>query len=281
MAMTELQEKVKSKIEKDFKIDFGGHLRIWDKDFQGRLRSDVFRNIILRELSFFWGFFLPQEKLEEILAGCPVHLNHVSLPCFMSHCGECGMPLKAELKEDTVFIRGPEGKSCPHPNGMPAYDFEISVPSGKLVVANDLRRYFKKPKWKDEEELLELSCNFGMKQESLAWASQGMAHAFVGNTCPSVYQVRKKPGKYIIAVDAYTEDDEMLEPRGIWLADICTDLWWYSLADESLLKSRKYRGKDPVIEVPPGTYRFTHRFHLCDEGRTKPQTYTTFELVKP
>lgn len=204
-----------------------------------------------------------------------------------SKCGECGEELVLTYDGKTITLRDTAGRVCPNPEGMPEYTFEIPVPSGRLVVTDNLFNFFP-----DVEPRIHDSCkyNTGCRQISEACASLGLAHGMVGNTCPGVY--RHPSDKYTVSVGGYDpnleeengydpnlEEENYIEPPKEYLARIGTDLWWYCMADEDMLKGRGYKGGEDVIVVKPGWYRFTHRYHQVRD-LPRPSDFATFEWVR-
>lgn len=189
-----------------------------------------------------------------------------------------------------------KGEKCPFEDGIPLTEWELNVPSGKLVVANDLRSIFPLP----DEESFDIDGAFGCRQTSLEYAANGLSHAFVGNTCPGVFKLEKD--SYKIAntpAEEFWNGKEYIEikPRipfeGEEVAQICTDLWWYSICDKEEFDRRckrfKIDEKDlsaKVIAVKPGVYKFLHneeaRMENEDEADhfRKECIYTKFEWVR-
>lgn len=169
-------------------------------------------------------------------------------------CGTCAGKLDFTLTDEAVIVKEP----CPYPDGITTV-INLEVPSGKLIVTDDLRPVYN---W-DDNDIADYNTALGQHQAILAMAAQGCAYGPVGNTCPSLYQTGDDA--YVIASLEYDEDtDEAILPSG-WkeLAGVCTDLWAYSIADFDHWVSR---GGDSgsldwtlsSVEVPAGTYQFTH-----------------------
>jgi hypothetical protein len=157
---------------------------------------------------------------------------------------------------------------------MPPYSFEINIPSGRLVIANDLREFFPKL-----EKTQSLNDNVGTRVRSLALASLNLAHGFVGNSCPGIFRIT--PGLLEIGTDGHLDTEEVPH-EGERLGYVCTDLWWYSLADLAEVEARGYprREQDTIVEVPRGRYRITHMYHTFDEDiSTVAQTFARIEHV--
>lgn len=126
------------------------------------------------------------------------------------------------------------------------YSFELAVPSGELICANDLRDAF-------PEVSYYVNHHIGIKNTVRDYAKFGMYHPFVGNSCPSV--VKRRNGTI-----------EIGDFRGT--NSICTDLWWASITDKQMLEKNctrknidcnKFLEQNThfVIKVKPGLYRCT------------------------
>lgn len=181
------------------------------------------------------------------------------------------------------------GTPCPFPNGLPPVEWELNVPSGKLVVANDLRALFPLPGGED----FDINSETGCQQTSRAYSENGLSHAFVGNTCPGVYRCEKgfkianPPSEEKWDGKAYVE----VVPRPVFegerVTGICTDLWWYSICDYDEFKRRckhfKRKASDfhvETVEVKPGVYRFRHNARDSDDDYEAEIIYSTFEWVR-
>jgi len=142
----------------------------------------------------------------------------------------------------------------------------INIPSGKLICANDLREEFPLSGRED----FNVNETVGIKQTIEAYAKVGMFHGFCGNSCPGLYL---DGNKLTIASLAY--DDEKDEPiddgsLGKEVGSICTDLWWYSVADydEFIARGGKVDKRwDTVVDVEPGRYVLTHNLERKDDWK--------------
>lgn len=209
-------------------------------------------------------------------------------------CGLCGADdLLVETNGKAVRIAG---DFCPYSDGFPVTEWEMNVPSGKLVVANDLRVLFPLPEGDDDIE--SINTTLGCHQTTLAYAAVGMAHGSVGNSCPSVYKLPKGQGYSIGTVSGVSRGARQV-------TRICTDLWWYSICDKDefdrrcqkfsdQIVKRKRKGskvpaEDPVkvalehwaceiVDVEPGVYRFRHDYNI-DRNEYK-VVFTRFERVR-
>lgn len=202
-------------------------------------------------------------------------------------CGYCGAEdFKLTTDGQVLYLTD---SPCPFPAGLPPTEWELNVPSGKLVVANDLRRLF------PINEDFDVNKTLGRRQTALAYAATGMSHASVGNTCPGVF--RCKGDTYKIANepsedrwDAATEEWVAVDPpvmfEGERVAGICTDLWWYSMCDHDEFERRCKRfEEDPeqfradVIDIKPGVYRFRHNEEVDDDAEGE-RLYAQFDWVR-
>jgi hypothetical protein len=149
----------------------------------------------------------------------------------------------------------------------------LRVPSGQVIVTDDLRPVYD---W-DGDSVADYNTALGQHQAIEAMAAQGCAYGPVGNSCPGLY--RTGPDRYVIASPGWDGDgDEEIIPEG-WerLASVITDLWAYSVADYGDWVAR---GGDPagldwadtVVDVTPGTYRFTHHTGEASFDRDAPGT---------
>lgn len=126
----------------------------------------------------------------------------------------------------------------------------INIPSGKLAFGNDFREQF------DPLDTFnyDVNADVGIKNTIEDYSKLNLAHGFVGNTCPRVY----RNGDIIHILDSSVEDAASVP--GEKVGSICTDLWWYSMAD---YEEYVAKGGDPdvdYIEVTPGRYVLSHAF---------------------
>lgn len=202
-----------------------------------------------------------------------------------SYCGENDF----ETETNGLMVRI-TGAPCRYPDGLPPNEWELNVPSGRLVVANDLRRIFPLP----DDESHDINTTAGCRQTTLDYAANGLSHAFVSNTCPGVYEC--PDGSFKIANEPSDERWNgkkyvKVRPRpkfvGERRAGICTDLWWYSICDHDEYERRrkhfKHKAKDfnvEIIDVKPGVYRFQHDDDACRHDGPQECIYTTFAWVR-
>jgi len=291
----ELRMKVENKLKASkLDVDLRGHWK--NGSILGRV--DEFKKSIANGI-FLFGARASDDDLRDLLKALTskkglrrwINLG-ASMAGFSDGCGYCGTR-RFTLETNGKKIRF-SGKDCPLPKGFEPNEWELNVPSGKIVVANDLRKWFPLPEGDDEIE--SVNGVLGCRKTSWAYAAIGMSHASVGNTCPNVYRMAE--GKYKIANEPPDEywDGKNYVPykrrpkfEGEKIANICTDLWWYSLCDleEFDRRAKRFKGslKDAratVIDVKPGVYRFRHDDEARnDDGRAGRETlFATFEWVR-
>jgi hypothetical protein len=209
-----------------------------------------------------------------------------------AECPNCTVKLTVTTNGEVVRI----GQPCPRPEGVDITEFEINVPSGKLIVANDLR------------DLFPISCDYdinrtiGCHMTTLDYAAGGLAHGYVGNSCPS-FRKGVTENTFVIAnigtgfrIDPKTYEETKLDPpptfeAGRSLTTICTDLWWYSICDAAEFDRRcawkKLKPKTvkashdcDTVKVKPGVYRFRHNNIRQDDLSGQPTYYTRIEWVR-
>ena len=171
-------------------------------------------------------------------------------------CGWCGV--LRDLKIDGDTVRPPE--PCPIPDGVTTVT-RLAVPSGKIVVYDDLREFYTLPG--KEEDYADYNTALGQHQVVEAYATVGLAYGPVSNTCPGLY--RTGEDTYTFASPDYDEDkgDRVLPDGWTHLAWVVTDLWAYCVADlddfrskGGVLDTNRYNGPE-VVDVRPGTYEVT------------------------
>lgn len=181
----------------------------------------------------------------------------------LMECSKCG-------EAPTFSFNGKEvlATPCKYAKGVPPFTFFLNIPSGKLVIENDLREQFRC------FSNFNVNTTEGQKLTTEYYATLGLAHGFVGNSCPSLYKINAKT--YTIGVKAPKTNAKKI-------TTICTDLWWYSLCDYNELSRRT---KDieafTYVDVVPGVYKFSHLYHKLDKTKSDRlnSTYTKIERVR-
>ena len=210
----------------------------------------------------------------------------------LNRCYKCSGEIEFELDLKTKTATATT--ECKHANGFGPYSVEMDIPSGKLVIANDLRQFI------DVAADYDVNYEEGCKRTAEAYAANGMFHFFLGNTCPGIYQ----KGDFITIGNAkhdevdYVDEDgkkiqqkiidaankaadkkakEREKPYGKDLGSVCTDLWWYCGVDYEYLK--KKAGKDfkriikdhytTIVKLTPGRYKATGLTHVARQHERK------------
>lgn len=226
--------------------------------------------------------FLNSEALQELprdLRGHDIYLGgsmcigdpSPSKPLEFSRerCANCGQKVPLFTDGKRIFS---EAEVCTYPKGLPLTEFDLNVPSGKLFIGNDFRVLFPA----DEPEG-SINLPFGCHMTMLAYAEIGMAHGYVGNSCPLVY----KRGNTLWIGDGAKKGAKRV-------ASISTDLWWYSIVDFHQFACRAahyHPGKAlmdvkdeygvKVVDVRPGVYRVSH-----DSDRRRTDASNAFATLK-
>jgi hypothetical protein len=244
--ITEFSEAMMSdKVEFDLNGHFCGGTRVSHKGY------------MMRELAHDAYFMLDDEEKNHLLGVMRGEIEPdrwLSLKRnFMFQCSECGENPNFEF--DGRILRAKT--KCPYPDGL-TYEWELNVPSGKMVVANDLR-----DTWKI---IGDFNVNYSVNcmKTTMKYAEVGMSHAIVSNTSPGVYRINN--GKFVIGTSDENERSPVKGARQV--GSICTDLWWYSIVDyDDYVKrlgepdTKKFID---VVKCKPGVYRFRHLFHIVD-----------------
>lgn len=186
-----------------------------------------------------------------------------SIDCF--YCSE----FQSWKKEGDKFVAQTE---CEYAN-FTTYSVKLNVPSGRIVVADDLRGVFgDAEEVRPELEQEDYNATKGRVLHARVYEELGVAYGCVLNTCPDVFLVSDgDEQKLVIASTEWDEEaDEPIIPAG-WtkIAGICTDLWAYSIADYDDYVAKRAvaeeagfpSGRDAdveVAEIPAGVWEFTH-----------------------
>ena len=176
---------------------------------------------------------------------------------------------------------------CFRQKEYPPLKFTLEVPSGFLAVGNDFRSIGDGKSFKDED--FDINTVVGTIQTTESYAEQGLAHGFVGNSCPVLFwnekenllsigaELKKEFADYPEAEEE--EDYEWTNPVDPDLKEvgyICTDLWWYSIMDrDKYVEMGGVLDHADIIEVPAGTYEFEHHYGISLRGYHSNQAYAT------
>jgi len=229
-------------------------------------------------------------------------------------CHNCGRELQVETDGHALRLVGP----CEHPNGYPAYSVEVDFPTGEVVVTNDLRPWFREAwvRLQDSDHRLksgvfpgdlDLNGTRGVHYTALEYSYDNYMTGYCGNTCPAVWRHPDHPNTLLIGNAPYCDangddldDDHPILEGYEKLVGICTDLWWFSLADKAFIDNKEplfrlysedmggcYLGTDPtiiekhpIVHLEPGRYRVTNHHHKVPDGCGElPKIYAVVERV--
>lgn len=214
--------------------------------------------------------YLPENedisRLAEAMRSGIALTTPVLLDPFLDHCYECGQYLKIATDGLNFWVADP----CECPEEGPI-EFELNVPSGSIVYADNLSPAF------HVLGMHNINTRLGLIRTTLDHAAIGCAHGYVGNSCPGIYQKDGKGDRFVIG-------DRKLgyRKKHIRVGSICTDLWWYSLADADEFFRRG--GTEDMIQgrfnVVPGVYKFSHTYgSIYAKGREQ-AAYAAFKKVR-
>ena len=255
-------KKIKEGISSgSFPLNLNGHFSISTSDFddpekpheylRGRIATDSFPL-----------YMLTQDRDD-------VHrqvMNDPKVPWHYETCNVCGERVGFVISKDQKSLNAIT--SCAYSDGFPPIKVELKVPSGEIVLFNDLRKFY--PVEKDDINVCALS---GQKAYTELYAKEGMILQFVSNTSPTVFQ----PNAKTIRIGGTTRAGRKK------LGSICTDLWWYSAADSTDLENRMMmsvadyqalyasKGAWPkliIAQVIPGVYEASGLHHLIGDQRS-------------
>lgn len=202
---------------------------------------------------------------------------------FGQGCHYCGETVTFGIDGDRWWALSP----CKYPTGVSCV-FHLDVPSGAIIVANDLRRLIPGDPdtgiWPppSPDQNYDVNSAIGSVNTTYWYAEHKMAHAFVGNTMAGLYA--DEPGHYHMGRSLTFTDSELEAGADDSLAIVCTDLWWYSIMDEAEFITLggvidgHWAGPQRV-EIPAGNYRFTHHWHQRDFNQDHAKIYTSIERM--
>ena len=232
-----------------------------------------------------------------------------------SNCGESYFALMLDKVNKKFFMLRREKRpvfseekfidaTCIYSGGIKPYSIEIDVPSGKMLIANVLHKWYDWVKMKPEYERLqyshEYSVNYkiGQKNYSEKMALLNCASFNVGNCSCDMFQTNSKKDRFIVG------DCGLGNRKGyIKVGNVCTDFWGYYIVDRDDFISKAGRAelvnenprcKDGMqlrklkttdhdvyeIDCVPGRYKFTHKYHLIEGDDTCNKAFTHIRRVK-
>jgi len=180
---------------------------------------------------------------------------------------------------------------CKETDAINPFITQLRVSSGKIVIKDDLREAYKEENEKDRYTRANINCNAGAIKESKYWATFNVVVGIIGNESPKIFKIinteeliighapwpqgtKFVEDQYGVHYDGYPiEDDEQLVNIGVKnVGNICTELWWYMIADYQDFIDRggiiedSYYGHT-VLDVKNGVYEITHYETMPDRGK--------------
>lgn len=306
----------------------------WDINFSDRERTSSgtwltveYKNLPVDEL----GHQFTSQRGNGTVDGAIVLTSSIDVSQFMSHttfsCQKCDAFPSFEFFDDAehgprlVYVDrisrpAPDDITCPISEEGLTWDIELAVPSGKMIVSDDLRPVYNIP-LRHEVDVPGYSSTLGHKLHSEEHAAIGCAFGPTSNIGLGLYKLTDPEmgeDRYAIITPDYGNEDEPIVPfGGVEVANICTDLWAYSIADFEHWRARAAEwvtanpapgrmryddwvladwlaaGADidqlpddlKIVDVTPGTYRFNYlggRPGFAEEP--DPLVWATVELIK-
>ncbi len=255
MTDDQLREHLRDLISKGTVSNWNGHFR-GGHEFQ-RQPDFVPTMLEYNAGSWMWGNTKPFESIRK--EEFPVELNS---PSCLLKCDFCGEHLGVYFDGQGISLSTKDGAECKHPEGIKA-EFELNVPSGKLVIDADLDLF---PIDRDYDT----RTVHGQVMLTLEYVKIGLAHSNVSDGFDvflkdGVYTVSKHQEEYWDHVSKSYKPNEDPNPFGVEVVSLDR---WYSFCDlEEYQRRIKHYGFDPgdikTIDVAPGVYRFVHDKTVC------------------
>ena len=249
---------------------------VWLGNSQELMISEISRAMWVLERSF------KENVIEKHKSGGDLEFFSIDLmTCHLcgQHCGSATL-IGNELKIYKYREKRHVGLEKCEINGSEPYTVEIDIPSGEMVVANELRDLFPKLNTLDRYPHYSLNCLGGRKHCTEWYAQHGYVEMNVGNCSCVMYQTNKTADKFVIgATNCVVGKKEV--------ADVCTGFWGYGVTDYALAVKNglgKLKADNPysdyeIVHCKPGRYRFAHEYHLHEDDGSR-YIYTRIGLVK-
>lgn len=251
----------------------------WARSISVKIRRSVLEDTVY---PIFPDKIIDQDSLEDI---------YTSMTC--DACGEYYsviFNLESLSFKVLIFDFDTEQNTKPCKHKIDNYQFDISIPTGKVIFANDLRDIFEEDQEDKYEGDMCFNSHGGKVQYSENCAKDGIGYIFAGNTSPSVFKDSDSSlsigssylleelegsknykewvefaGKRTFSEEAFNYY-KSLKPKNE-VGSICTDLWAVMFMDvqrfEEITKNSKWDLdsylKQPytdafVIDIEPGEY---------------------------
>lgn len=227
------------------------------------------------------------------------------------YCFVCGVTTRSSynnglftsvVSDDSRMGKFAGHQPCKLPKGLAEYSYNVNIPSGKLLFANDLRELFPDlSRFEVNTYITEKSgynnnvnSDLGVMYSQEFWNNHGMIYVQVGNTSPhvfqdtvtqnievkfdSVYKPQERDDELKFN-DSDDEDEDGEDPDYVKnytatekdLGYICTDLWAVCAIDHDLMKTlcekhhinfEELSGSCIAVTVEPGEY-IVHSFNAA------------------
>lgn len=286
------------KYKEDITIDLSSHYD--DEPFPlGDNRGFYFAldSIIPSYLSFYFRLFGAknldgQEALDRFNKLSKVFTHRME-------CHACGKNLALYFDFDTMTLKPVSEESCIFNSISKQHSMELDLSSGKLLIANDMRRLFGSDEEQDaiEQEFqdrrnegrhISINNTLGRMLNTEMWAENDMMYFQTGNTSPNYYFNEEK--NYFVFRDAFEEWEEYQDkapdldnlPFSIdlnnekHLGSICTDLWAiHAMSMDTFKQLCKQHGLDEeemirklnikIHNVTKGIYQCTTYYETIED----------------
>jgi hypothetical protein len=199
----------------------------------------------------------------------------------MAYCRDCGAELKLRQEGDTFKAIDP----CPYPEGQPPFGGMIEIPTGTILFGDEM--FCERPE--DLEPDGRLHAVPWERSATEKAANINVGHGYCGNSCPGVY-VSKDRKEILVANTGYdSETDEELPsfPGYRKVGSVCTDLWWWTIVDESVAAAKAVElgtatREQDATAVQPGLWKVSQQGHLEDRDDLSTSTvYARLTWVSP
>jgi hypothetical protein len=278
----------------DIPIDWNGHHRNRSFPTDDRDSMDYLEHQVYAAIDIRWIFGSKEpgfvDRVEAASPESPVAItgfehrmvcNECTNYLMMFYDGTCVRA--AAIGTESLYkkeIPAPDYQRCPYPDGFPEYGPVIEIPSGVVAFADVLI----------DHPMKEPGADRGIEWARVATMNAGtvnIGYGFCGNTCPGVW-VSDAKDEILIGAGAYVEEtnEDIPIPGFSQVGGICTDLWWWTLADVQVLDELENAGHetyqvDGTAQVTPGRWKINQRYHLEDRDNTASQmVFARLSLIR-
>ena len=246
-------------------FDLGGHFRSGTGGARPRTAYPQHDDHLLDRVNF-WA-----RRADALITTGDADLRSSLMSQCSETCSDCGASVGFRCTGDTIVAE----TVCPYPDGLPAFDVVLDVPSGEIVFANDFRGLVPLMGADNDHYINHTS---EMKRCTTDYAEAGMIHVYVGNSCPNLRKLQD---------GTLRVQDRGARPgaRGRKLGYISTDLWWFSAMDAQEFQRRcdEFQALpehfNPIrVRVEPGAWSFSVDYN---QSRDQPRIYSHARRTGP